>query len=71
MLGRVSSPSSAPAGSGIRALVVEDEPDLAEALTRMLALEGWETEHALDGGTAVRPGPRRPSVLPARPPGNR
>lgn len=60
MLGRVSSTSSTPSASGIRALVVEDEPDLAEALTRMLTLEGWEAEHALSGGAAVRLARARP-----------
>ncbi len=60
MLGRVSSTSSTSPGSAVRALVVEDEPDLAEALTRMLTLEGWEAEHALDGATAVRLARARP-----------
>jgi DNA-binding response OmpR family regulator len=30
----------------IRVLVVEDEADLADVLTRMLALEGWLTRAA-------------------------
>jgi two-component system, OmpR family, response regulator len=38
----------------IRALVVEDEADLALVLTRMLALEGWVTQAAGDGNTALR-----------------
>ncbi|GAB2476189.1 response regulator transcription factor [Jatrophihabitans fulvus] len=38
----------------VRALVVEDERDLAEALTRVLTLEGWDTACALDGNAALR-----------------
>ncbi|MDT7575724.1 MAG: two-component system, OmpR family, response regulator, partial [Pseudonocardiales bacterium] len=38
----------------IRALVVEDEADLADVLTRMLTLEGWHTRTATDGNTAIR-----------------
>src|SRR3954451_1143831 len=45
--GRVTVPA-------IRDLVVEDEADLALVLTRMLALEGWATEAAGDGNTALR-----------------
>jgi two-component system OmpR family response regulator len=49
-------PASTPhAGSvTLRALVVEDEPDLADVLTRMLRLEGWNAVAAGDGNTAIR-----------------
>ena len=40
--------------AGIRALVVEDERDLAEALTRVLTLEGWTATSAGDGNAAIR-----------------
>jgi two-component system OmpR family response regulator len=38
----------------IRALVVEDERDLADVLTRVLTLEGWVTTSAADGNAAIR-----------------
>ena len=38
----------------IRALVVEDERDLADILTRVLTLEGWMTTSAPDGNAAIR-----------------
>ncbi|SDJ46519.1 two-component system, OmpR family, response regulator [Frankineae bacterium MT45] len=41
-------------GDALRALVVEDEPNLADVLVRMLAFEGWQTAKAGDGGTALR-----------------
>lgn len=41
-------------GERIRALVVEDERDLADALTRVLSLEGWVATAAGDGESAVR-----------------
>jgi len=37
----------------VRALVVDDEPDLAQLLTRVLSLEGWETESAGTGRQAI------------------
>ena len=54
-----SSPAAgpgAPAGSatGIRALVVEDEADLADVLTRTLRREGWDAVSAADGNAAIR-----------------
>jgi len=41
-------------GSPIRALVVDDEPNLAELLATALRYEGWHVEHALTGHAAVR-----------------
>ena len=41
-------------GSPLRALVVEDEADLADVLRRVLILEGWQTRSALDGNAAIR-----------------
>jgi two-component system OmpR family response regulator len=41
-------------GSPIRALVVDDEPNLAELLSTALRYEGWQVEHALTGHAAVR-----------------
>jgi two-component system OmpR family response regulator len=46
--------------SDVRALVVEDEQDLAEALARILALEGWDCQVASDGRTAIRLAKERP-----------
>ncbi|MCL2464227.1 MAG: response regulator transcription factor [Micrococcales bacterium] len=43
-----------PDGSPIRALVVDDEPNLAELLTTALRYEGWQVEQALSGHAAVR-----------------
>jgi len=40
-------------GTPVRALVVDDEPDLADVLSRMLALEGWSVRTAGDGASAV------------------
>jgi two-component system, OmpR family, response regulator len=40
--------------AGLRALVVEDERQLAEVLVRTLSLEGWQARAALDGLDAVR-----------------
>lgn len=45
--------TAAPATAPIRALVVEDEQDLNDVLTRVLTLEGWTTTGAPDGNTAV------------------
>lgn len=41
-------------GSPVRALVVDDEPTLAELLSTALRYEGWTTEHALTGHAAIR-----------------
>ena len=41
-------------GTPLRALVVDDEPDLAEVLTSMLAHEGWAARAAHDGAEARR-----------------
>jgi two-component system OmpR family response regulator len=40
--------------SDLRALVVEDEPELAEVLVRTLSREGWQAEAALDGLAGVQ-----------------
>jgi len=37
----------------VRALVVDDEPDLAQLLKRVLSFEGWETESAGTGKQAI------------------
>ncbi|MGY4644002.1 response regulator transcription factor [Cellulomonas sp. URHB0016] len=41
-------------GSPVRALVVDDEPTLAELLSTALRYEGWKVEHALTGHAALR-----------------
>lgn len=43
-----------PDGSPIKALVVDDEPNLAELLTSALRYEGWEIYTALNGQSAVK-----------------
>jgi two-component system OmpR family response regulator len=44
-----------PAGDApVRALVVDDEPSLAELLSSVLRFEGWEVRTAADGRGAVR-----------------
>ena len=45
---------SRPDGLPIRALVVDDEPTLAELLSTALRYEGWQVENALTGQSAVR-----------------
>jgi len=47
-------PSTLATETRLRALVVEDEPRLAEVLTRMLTLEGWQAQACLDGLSAIR-----------------
>jgi two-component system OmpR family response regulator len=47
-----NSPSVAPAD--LRVLIVEDEPQLAEVLSRMLSLDGWQTRTSPDGRNGVR-----------------
>src|SRR3954447_13427758 len=41
-------------GSPVRALVVDDEPTLAELLSTALRYEGWQVEHALPSRAAVK-----------------
>ena len=43
-----------PDGTPVRALVVDDEPTLAELLSTALRYEGWQVENALTGQSAVR-----------------
>jgi two-component system OmpR family response regulator len=40
-------------GAVLRALVVEDEPNLADVLVRMLTLDGWVAAQACTGATAL------------------
>ncbi|QKG22315.1 response regulator transcription factor [Actinomadura verrucosospora] len=40
-------------GTPVRVLVVDDEPDLAEVLSRVLASEGWSVRSAGDGAGAL------------------
>jgi two-component system, OmpR family, response regulator len=59
MLGPVTKPTPVlrrADGTALRALVVDDEPDLVDVLTRMLAFEGWAARGAHDGADAVRIG---------------
>jgi two-component system OmpR family response regulator len=49
---------SRPDGTALRALVVDDEPDLAEVLTSMLARAGWQAHTARDGAAAIELFPR-------------
>ena len=48
------SPSGTTVSDALRVLVVDDEPRLAEVLTRLLALEGWQAKSSLRGADAVR-----------------
>lgn len=41
-------------GSALRALVVDDEPDLVDVLISVLAHEGWDVHSAKDGTSAVQ-----------------
>lgn len=43
-----------PDGSPVKALVVDDEPNLAELLTSALRYEGWEISTALNGQAALK-----------------
>jgi two-component system, OmpR family, response regulator len=53
-----------PDGHPIRALVVDDEPTLAELLSMALRYEGWEVRSAGDGTGAVKQGREfRPDVV--------
>ena len=38
---------------GKRVLLVEDEPNIIEAITFLLSREGWQVETHVDGATAV------------------
>jgi two-component system OmpR family response regulator len=49
-----AQPLTRPDGARLRALVVEDEPNLADVLVRMLTFEGWDAQFALDGAAAIR-----------------
>jgi two-component system OmpR family response regulator len=40
-------------GTPLRAMVVDDEPNLADVLTSMLRFEGWDARCAPDGASAV------------------
>ena len=53
-----------PLPSAVTVLVVEDEPDIANAIANRLAAEGWTAEIAGDGLTAVEAAARlRPDVV--------
>ncbi|MDL5157740.1 response regulator transcription factor [Actinomycetospora termitidis] len=53
-----------PDGSPVRALVVDDEPTLADLLSMALRYEGWDVRSAVDGVTAVSQGREfRPDVV--------
>ena len=41
-------------GTPVRALVVDDEPTLAELLSTALRYEGWHVDHALTGHAAIK-----------------
>jgi two-component system OmpR family response regulator len=43
-------------GSALRALVVDDEPDLVDVLTSVLGHEGWDVRSAQDGASAAQVG---------------
>jgi two-component system, OmpR family, response regulator len=43
-----------PGGAGVRVLVVDDEPSLAELLSSVLRFEGWQVQTAADGQGAIR-----------------
>ncbi|MGI8665340.1 MAG: response regulator transcription factor [Jatrophihabitans sp.] len=51
-----ATPLVGPDGAPLRALVVEDEPNLADVLVRMLTFEGWQARQAGDGAAALRLG---------------
>ena len=53
-----------PDGTPVRALVVDDEANLAELLALALRYEGWDVEIALTGADAVQvAGSQRPDVV--------
>ncbi len=41
-------------GTPLRALVVDDEPNLAEVLSSVLRMDGWQVRTATDGLTAIQ-----------------
>ncbi|MCB8813926.1 hypothetical protein LJD41_26575, partial [Escherichia coli] len=43
-----------PDGSPIRALVVDDEPSLAELISMGLQMAGWDVQVAHDGNEALK-----------------
>jgi two-component system OmpR family response regulator len=49
-----ANPPGRAVADALRVLIVDDEPRLAEVLTRLLALEGWESRSSLSGSDAVR-----------------
>lgn len=46
-------PLHRPDGKPVRVLVVDDEPDVVDVLTGVLAGEGWQVRGAADGATAI------------------
>ena len=50
----VEQPRPAKARAGVRVLVVDDNVDIAELLSEALQDEGFQTEVAHDGGTAIQ-----------------
>ena len=44
---------ASPGAGQVRALVIDDEPDLADVLTRTLRIEGWDAQSAGDARTAI------------------
>ena len=50
----MSSPGAGVAATPLRVLIVEDEPQLAEVVSRMLTLDGWQARTSPDGLGAVR-----------------
>ena len=65
--GNVSEPATpllGADGTALRALVVEDEPNLADVLVRMLTFDGWQASQAGTGAEAVsRAEEFRPDVV--------
>jgi two-component system OmpR family response regulator len=57
-------PLTHPDGTPVRVLVVDDEPDLAEVLSGVLAYEGWEVRTAGDvAGALAQAGTFRPDAV--------
>ena len=59
-IGDVAAPAGSDEPAALHALVVEDERDLADVLTRVLSLEGWSTRAAADGNAAIRAAKAQP-----------
>ncbi len=55
-MGEPGTPLLGADGAALRALVVEDEPNLADVLVRMLTFDGWVAAQARTG--RGRAGPR-------------